>query len=533
MPTFGTPSFGGTASGTSLTIPKPPGLVNGDVVLIAARSQEGSSANDWTLPSGFARLTAAPATLPSRPYRVASIWYKTVTNASAEPANYVLTGPSGRNVGTAVRYVPDATGAMTVVGTVPYGGTSVSSGVVTFGARTISAAPAISLILLAAECTAGISHVPTTLPAGYTVVANGQSTLDSSTSGSRTAIWLGYRSEPDTSIETVTGGYSGASASGGYEATIRGGLNVTIPLGQPVKLGDGSLAYMSYLDGAGVRKAPPSIRVTREPFLIADSMSTPGVTMGHRGASAATGMPEMSRRAYRYAATQRGYRMLEFSCNVTSDGVFVGVHDNNLNRTSETSGLASVNNMTWAQVQTYNNTLNSSGIPAPYYRLDAFLDEFAREETVHVDPKFNMAGASAFLDVLDAHAGPDRAALKYVGITAAASALSDAARARGYLTGAYVYGTDWAAGDIHQWQDHWDIIGMEWNASTDVWARTTTGTYPGIRSYGKPVLAHIIPNQGAYDTVKAKIEEGGWIDGTPGHTWIAQVSGVSSVAPVS
>ncbi|MFT4156634.1 MAG: glycerophosphodiester phosphodiesterase family protein [Microbacterium sp.] len=360
-----------------------------------------------------------------------------------------------------------------------------------------------------------------------------QSSLDSSTSGTRTGIWLGYRGEPDTSVEAIAGGFAGASGAAAHEASITGGLTAAPPIGVPIKLGDGSTAYLSYVDAGGVRTAPASVRVTQPAFTVANSLTTPGVTMGHRGASGVGGYPEMSRKAYRYAATQRSYRMLEFSCNVTSDGVFVGTHDNNLNRTSETTGLGSLNTMTWADVQMHMNSLNSSGSPVPYYRLEDFLDEFAAEATVHVDPKYNMAGMAAFLAVLDAHGGPDHITVKYVSTGAGARAIADAARASGYTTAGYFYEADWASGAVDTDQSHWDILGMEYTASTDAWSRTTTGAFPGIRSYGKPVLAHIIPSATAYMTAKEKIEEGGWIDGSPGHTWIAQVSRPDLVAPVT
>ncbi|MFT4260343.1 glycerophosphodiester phosphodiesterase [Microbacterium sp.] len=332
-------------------------------------------------------------------------------------------------------------------------------------------------------------------------------------------------------METVTGGFSGAAGAAAHEASITGGLTAAPPIGVPIKLGDGSTAYLSYLDSTGVRKAPASVRVTQPAFLVSDSLTAPGVTMGHRGASGTAGHAEMSRKAYRYAATQRGYRMLEFSCNVTSDGVFVGTHDNNLSRTSQTTGLADLNTMTWADVQAYMNTLNAS-TPQPYYRLEEFLDEFTPEATVHVDPKYAKAGMAPFLAVLNAHGGPERIVFKYVSSSVGAALLADAAKAAGYTTAGYFYEADWASGAIDAIQSRWDILGMEYTASTDAWSRTTTGAYPGLRSYGKPVLAHVIPSAAAYDTAKTKIEEGGWVDGTPGHTWIAQVSRPDLVAPV-
>lgn len=537
MVSFGTPSYGdGTAA--PLVIAKPTDLVDNCIVIIAARSQDASGSTAWTPPPGFALVTATPV-LPSSSYRVGGIWWKKIGLASAEPATYTLTGPTGRTAGIAVKYIPDVTGTATVVGTTPYGGSSVASGIVNFGARTNSDSPAVTFLALGNESTAGISMTPTTLPSGFTAIGNTQTGgAGAGTTGSRTAIWLGYRVESTTSVAAVTGGWSGSTGGpAGYAGSLKGGLTAApVPMGIPVKLGDGATAYLSYIDGAGVRKAPASIRVTKPAFVVADMLDSPGVTMGHRGASAVTGMPEMSRKAYKYAAYQRNYRMLEFSCGRTSDGVFFGLHDQTLARTSENAALTTnVSAMTWAQVQAYQNSLNSSGSPVAYYRLEDFLDEFTQESTIHVDPKYAIGGANnaAFLAVLAAHGGAGKIVVKYVGTGSGATGLADAARGAGFLTAGYFYEADWAAGLIDAEQSHWDILGMEYTASANAWSRTTSGAYPGLRSYGKPVLAHIIPDQAGYNTAQTKISEGGWLNGSPGRTWIAQVSGVNNVAPVS
>ncbi|PRB02752.1 hypothetical protein CQ047_17765 [Microbacterium sp. MYb72] len=532
MALFGTPTYDGIGAGTSLAPARPADLVDNGWVMLGARSQDGTGTTQWTPPAGFQPVTVTP-TLPNNANRVAQVWVKQIGAVSAEPATYVVSGPSGRAVAFAVRYNPEELGTLAVVGTTQYGGNSANAGIVMFNAHTLSGAPALTIVMLAAECTAGISHVPSTIPAGCTTIANAQNTLNEVTTGSRTALWIGYRVESSTDFAALSGGFAGASASGGYSATIRGGkVAPPAPIGVPVKLGDGTLGYVSYIDGDGVRRAPASVRFTRPAFTLAQSLSTPGVTMGHRGASAVAGQPEMSRRAYRYAATARDYRMLEFSCNRTSDGVFVGCHDADINRVAMETGLPNLSAMTWAQVQTHVNALNAAGLPAPFYRLDAFLDEFAGEALVHVDPKYNTGGTAAFLNVLDAHGGPSRIVVKYVGTGSGAMAIADAAKARDYMTACYFYEADWAAGKIDAEQSHWDILGMEYTASTDAWSRTTTGTFPGIRSYGKPVLAHIIPSIAGYNLAKGKIEEGGWVNPGAGRSWIAQISRPDLVTPV-
>lgn len=526
MPTFGTPSVGG-GTGTSLAVPKPAGLADGDILVVAVRSQDSTGSTPWAAPSGFTRVSAAEV-LPSAGFRVGGIWVKKITDAASEPTSYAFTGPASRNVGISVRYVPDDTGDLTVVSAPTYGGGANGASASYLASRSLSSTPAVTFLAVGVEATAGISHVPSVVDSSFTVIASAQSSLDSSTTGSRTALTLAYKVEPAATSPRSDWGFSGGSAAAIYAATVKGGKQAApTPVGIPVKLGNGATAYLSILDGAGTRVTPARIRVTKEPLTVAQALTVSGLTMGHRGASAVSGMPEMSRKGYQYAAYDRGYRAVEFSANRTSDGVYFGVHDATLNRTSQETGLPNVSAMTWAEVQTHLNSLNSGGTPIPYYRLEDFLDEFTREGIVHVDPKYAGGNMAPFLGVLDAHGGPEKIIVKFVGTGSGATGIADAAKARGYTTAGYFYQTDWEAGKIDAEQSHWDIIGIEYGASVDAFSRTTTGAYPGIRSYGKPILAHILPTQAVYDAVKTKIEEGGWT----GH-WTAQVSGVGVVAPV-
>lgn len=521
----GAPVYAGATSGTSLALSTPAGIAAGDLLVAAIRAQGTvSGTTPITLPADWVRAGGPNGAAD----RAQGIFYLVVTDPATVAPSHTFGGwGSGRSVGS-MRALRGVDLADPVAGGAAYSPTNLDS-------YSADGAPFLATAMWGDERTSPRSHVPSAPPAGYGVVDSVQSSLDSSTTGSRTALWWGDLAVPAGGSLTVPAAElvwsDGASANRAVSAAFRGS-SAASPIGLPVKDGAGATAYLSYLDGAGARKAPASVRLTLPPFEAADMLATPGVTMGHRGASGVVGQPEMSRRGYRYAATERGYRMLEFSANTTSDGVFVGCHDASINRTSQTTGLPNLAAMTWADVQAYQNTLRSAGLSAPYYRLEDFLDEFGSEATVHVDPKYNISGITSFLNVLDAHGGPDRIVVKYVGSGAGGTAIADSSRARGYMTAGYYYEANWSAGQLDAEQSHWDILGMSYDASSPVWSRTTEGAYPGIRSYGKPVLAHIIPNQAAYAVAQAAISEGGWLD-TPGHSWIAQVSGVGVVAPVS
>ena len=216
-PVFGTPVYAGNNSATSaITMNRPSDLRVGDLLVVALRSQEGTAAVGWNAPPGFVPAFNEPATWPSN-NRVAGIWVKPITSLSSEPATYTFTGPSGRNAGVAVKANIGGT-TVSKVATAPYG-----SSYGTVDAQTLAAAPALSLMVLGAECTNGISHIPDKIPAGFVELGAAQSSLDASTTGSRTAIWLGWRYEADTTVEALTSGHSGASAAAAYYGAIRGG----------------------------------------------------------------------------------------------------------------------------------------------------------------------------------------------------------------------------------------------------------------------------------------------------------------------
>lgn len=263
--------------------------------------------------------------------------------------------------------------------------------------------------------------------------------------------------------------------------------------------GDLTVTYSSTQDSNGwaVQVAIPStVPVVTPPGFssVSQMLATPGATWAHRGGS--TNWPEMSKYAYEQA-TLAGYGALEFSANRTSDGVWVGCHDASLNRTSQTTGLANISSMTWAQVQTYQNSLNAAGTPRPYYRLDQFLDDFTGTHVAIVDPKYAIGTYNAeFLNLLDAHGGSTKIVVKFYGVGAGATALADAATARGYQTWGYFYDTDVTGGGLAADQSHWSILGMNYDAAQSAWN--------AVLSYGKPVVGHIAASQANYNTAMSR-----------------------------
>jgi len=172
----------------------------------------------------------------------------------------------------------------------------------------------------------------------------------------------------------------------------------------------------------------------------------------------------------------------------SSDGVWFGLHDGTLDRTSGTTGFTASAH-TWAEIQQYQISLKPAN-PQPYMRFEEILAAYYDSHVIMVDPKNATAYISELLDRLDAMPGTptDKFIVKYYGAT---TYVSTPAHARGYKTWGYFYQADSAKFDT--FQGNWDLLGMDYNADAATWN--------SILSYGKPVIGHTIPNLTAVNTV--------------------------------
>lgn len=210
----------------------------------------------------------------------------------------------------------------------------------------------------------------------------------------------------------------------------------------------------------------------------------------HRGGSAV--VPEMSLYAYTRAADQ-GFGGLEVSVNRTSDGVWFGLHDATLLRTSGVDIDPAT--VTWAEVQQYA-IAPPSGYPQPsrpYMRLEEVLEAYGESHVLILDPKVQLSRGAELLDLALQYVPSYRLIAKYSGMTSNTS-FASAAHARGITTWGYFY--EDTIGNVPTKHEQWDILGMEWGASQATW--------DSILSYGKPVVAHICATRSAADTAIAK-----------------------------
>ena len=210
-----------------------------------------------------------------------------------------------------------------------------------------------------------------------------------------------------------------------------------------------------------------------------EMLSQPVFYSAHRGGSA--NEPEMTLEAYEVSA-KRHFGALEVSLARSADGVWFGLHDQTLDRTSQVTGLPPASEMSWTDINRYQVSLNGDGDPQPYLAWTELASAYGRTHVLFLDPKY-AAGSriDEFLDMVARDVGTERAVIKGYGTQ---TRLADAARARGFKTWGYYYAADYENRTLANTQRHWSMLGLNWDAPRAAWA--------SINSYGKPVIAHVI-----------------------------------------
>ncbi|MFA7265912.1 MAG: glycerophosphodiester phosphodiesterase family protein [Candidatus Nanopelagicales bacterium] len=205
--------------------------------------------------------------------------------------------------------------------------------------------------------------------------------------------------------------------------------------------------------------------------------------VAHRGGSAK--WPEMSMQAYENAA-ELGIGALEVSVARTKDGVFFGLHDKTLDRTSQVTGNIDPATLTWDELNaTYRNKLNAStpeGVP--YAQVSEIFETFARSHVIFVDPKYigDPQQRTELIDQMLEAAPAEHWVLKGYYDNAA---LTKAARDVGIQTWGYYYGRDLPR--LAETAPNWDMLGLEQNATPAQWQTVT--------AQGKPVIAFFISSE--------------------------------------
>jgi hypothetical protein len=233
--------------------------------------------------------------------------------------------------------------------------------------------------------------------------------------------------------------------------------------------------------------------------------------MAHRGGSA--DYQEHSARGYVQSAIAHA-DVLEFSVGRTSDGVFFGLHDATLNRT--TSGLAAnylASEHTWAEISTLVQDISNRNGTAPYLKLDDFIAQWSPSHSLMFDPKLLSSASRADL-LARLQQIPDYRNRVLGKFYTTGTVVADEFHAIGCKAWGYSYTADVENGTTAATAAKWDYLGLEYTASEATWA-----TMLQIAG-GKKVLGHICPSAAAAQQAVARGARA------------LQVSGVNSVATV-
>lgn len=301
------------------------------------------------------------------------------------------------------------------------------------------------------------------------------------------------------------------------EATNGWGYQIALPAevpndGYPVhlKASDGIREARAFYISASGPAIPSQIAHVGTGYAtVSDMLAATPFYVAHRGGSRS--YPEMSLHAYTQSIVN-GYRALELSLARTSDGVWFGLHDTTLDRTSGVTGVTA-SAITWAQVQTYNilgsmAADNPSQPNRPYMRWEEIIAAYYPSHIIFVDPKVALSYRAELLTMMDALPGTpqDHLVAKYYGVEGGAGNTGWAKDAadHGYERWGYFYQAD--AANFATYQGRWTILGMDYNADQTTWN--------SILSYGKPVIGHICPDAAAVSTALTKGASGLMVSGT-------------------
>lgn len=220
-------------------------------------------------------------------------------------------------------------------------------------------------------------------------------------------------------------------------------------------------------------------------------------TMGHRGGS--LDYQEHSARGYVQSAIAH-VDVLEFSLGRTSDGVFFGLHDSTLNRT--TSGLTSgytASAHTWAEISALVQDLPNRGDPRfgsqPYLRLEDFIAQWSGSHTLMFDPKLiNTAGRQALYPILQQIPRYQERVLGkffHTGTAIADEFHAIGCKAWGYayeeaITGIRTDGQPTLDPLYSATMGKWDYLGLDYGASAAAWAQLVQ------MAGNKKIVGHIV-----------------------------------------
>ncbi len=485
-------------------------VANGDFVfLYMTTSGPDSTSNTPTLPSGWTALVTWQAMGTSG----TTMWALWVRRRQSGDTNYAIAQSKTGQTNTVIATVFWIDGANAkdptdwIVGT--QGTRAASGGTFSTNAPSVTTLATNAMVFgfgvertSAAEVDANltISGTGWTKQASFIPTTSGAGTLTLASKGMASAGAAGGVTFTTTNTQTTNGA--------ALEIAIP--ASTTIAPGYAGKLWNGSAA----IDGQWYIKGASDILPCSWAGMVHPGYSSITAMLAksffyasHRGGS--RNWPEQSLQGYTQSAI-RGYGCLEVSLARSSDGVWFGLHDASLDRTSLGTGGGSgttyvASAMTWADIQTHD-MLPAVGSPAssthyPYATLTQILDAYMQSHILFIDPKSASSFRAELIAILKARPNwQSRIVAKAVPGSGTNSFLT-LARSEGFKTNAMFYEVD----DFLTYHGQADILGMEYTASGTTWT--------SIKSLGKPVMAHVVPNAAGITTAIGLGANGAMVSG--------------------
>lgn len=259
-----------------------------------------------------------------------------------------------------------------------------------------------------------------------------------------------------------------------------------------VAISEGKLNNLVFIYENGEERPATMRAVPRGYKDIGTMMITRGFLIAHRGGSVS--WPEASMRAYTNAVMY-GAGALEVSCQKTKDGVWFLNHDRTLQRVDKSAPDTPVTEMTWAEIKKYTT------IGEPFMTVEEYFAAYGSSHITVLDPKYSATQWQELKKFFPSDA-QGRIIWKF---SIDAGWLANQWKSDGWKCWGYSYPDQVTDGRINEWHKPWDYIGMSWEASDEVWRRTT--------ALGKPVWGHICPTRQAYDDALAKGAVGCMVSG--------------------
>lgn len=487
-------------SGTAITVARPDSVAYalGDYIVFALRSQS-STTTAVALPSGVVRL--GPAFIPSNAqYRVTGLYGYRVTDPNSVPATFTftLTGSSASRIVVIALNVRNVANNPVAAFYDSYNGATQTTGVRIPAYATTG--DGLTVVIAASEFAANNSETPTVADNDYGTY--GYTVAPATLSSGRTAVGMYAREQGTGNTNEFLMQWGTPSGQAAQSITLAGGTySGGGPVITPLKAlyNDGAKVHnaaVMYNDGTKlhnltkVTTVKPGRKVDR---LFDDDRY---VKIAHRGGS--RNYKEMTLRGYTQSLIA-GARALEVSIARTSDGIYFGLHDDTLNRT--TPSLAAnyrPAEHTWAEISQLKQTAPATNDTRfgddVYWRFSDLL-QYHTTTTYFVDPK--VIGSQywdEFLNYLLTF--PNATNTFVIKYFHTATALALKARALGFKTWGYAYQADVDGTNALQLSETayaWTYIGMDYQANDDAW--TTTLNIAGRNN--QLIIGHICPTLAA------------------------------------